>query len=220
MIMKELYLSCGFRCYCKLVINHQLKIKQPSMPFDSGFFPVSSIIKFMETDEIYINLKNTVPCIKTERFHHNNRLGISFETSSYTQIDDYIGKNGYDNSYLDGTKGYYTLCEDYGFVLAHYNWHKSADQSRSKGVTEPEKNINNINHILSRRKLRLLDMIDGSEKINLCFYQNQKYEFMMVNQMSYTILDDSMNLLKSYFEDRFKNKLFEIVIYPENSWFK
>lgn len=215
--MDEFYFSCGFRCFCVGKMRGELKINQPSMPFDSGFFSAGSIIKFMEADKIEINLENTAPCIKTEEFHHKNKLGINFEPSSYTQIDDFIEKNGYDNSYLDSTRGYYTLCKDYGFLLAHYNWHKSAARKLSKGVTDPEKNVNNINHILSRRKNRLLDMIEGSEKINLCFYNHQKYEFMKIDQTSYTLSNDSMNLLKSYFEGRFKNKLFEIVIF-QGDW--
>lgn len=205
-------MSCGFRCFTNREIRAQLKIEQPTMPFDNGFFSVDSIIKFMEADSLDINLKNTAPCIKKENFRHNNRLGIRFETSSYTQIDDYIEKNGHDSRYLDGTHGYYTLCEDYGFVLAHYNWHKMAHKKKSKGVTDPEKNIDNINHMLSKRKDRLLDTIGGSEKINLCFLNHQKYEFMRINQISYTIREDSMNTLKCYFEDRFKNKMFEIMI--------
>lgn len=214
--MNEYYLPCGFRCFCKMYIRNRLKIKQLSMPFDYGFFSVSSVIKFMEADKIEMNLENTTPCIKTEEFHHKNKLGINFETSNYTQIDDFIEKNGYDNSYLDSSRGYYTLCNDYDFVLAHYNWHKSSTYDYNKGVTDPEKNMDRINLMLSRRKARVLEGIDGAEKINLCFYNNQKYEFMKIDQTSYTLSNDSMNLLKSYFEGRYKNKLFEIVIFQGN----
>ena len=209
--MNESYIACGFRCYCKKQIKKNLKIKQPSLPFDSGFFSPNSIINFLEKDEVDINIKNTTPCTKTEDFYHNDILGINFESSTYNKINNFIKKNGYSNNYLDNTRGYYTLCKDYGFILAHYNWHASSRPRLNKGVVDPEENLKKINPILTRRKQRLLDLINTSDKINLCFYEDQNFEFMRIDQLSYSLSSD-LNLLKSYFQDRFKNKSFEILL--------
>jgi len=223
--MTELYIACGFRCFCIEEIKSRFKVNQPSLPFDFGLFTTKSIIKFLEKEELNINITNTAPCIKTENFHNNNMLGIKFEKSSYDHMEDFIKKNDFDNGklsytrhptksiemgYLDSTKGYYTLCEDYGFVLAHYNWHKSSSPEKNKGVTDPEENTKNVSSLLSRRKDRLLDMIDNSEKINLCYLNRQNYEFMQIDEDSYSLSKD-LNLLKSYFQSKFLNKSFEIL---------
>lgn len=55
----------------------------------------------------------------------NNKRGIKFVESSYEEIN-ILKTNGYSNKYLDFTKGYYTLLKGYGYVFAHYNWHKSS----------------------------------------------------------------------------------------------
>ena len=200
-----LHIPCGFRCFTKREMKNQLKISpQASLPFDSGFFTPSSIIKFMEDNVVEINLENTNPCIKTENFIKDGKKGIKFQETNYNLINKFIEDNGYENSYLDSTKGYYTLIKKYGFVLAHYNWHPSADSVKSKNITNPEENIKIVNKTFNRRKTRLLELIDNSSEINLYLY-SQGNLFIQINNLNYNIKDDFL-LLENYFKNRFPNK--------------
>lgn len=201
MSRKILNIPCGIRCYTKKEMERQLKIlSQASLPFDSGFFTPSSIIKFMEDNVLEINLENTNPCIKTENFIKDKKNGIKFEETNYNLINKFIEDNGYDNSYLDSTKGYYTLIKKYGFVLAHYNWHPISNRE----IINPKKNIEIINETFNRRKKRLLELIDNSSEINLHLY-GQGNLFIQINNLNYNIKDDFL-LLENYFINRFPNK--------------
>lgn len=197
------HIPCGFRCYTKKKMSKKFNIEQASLPFDSGFFTPLSIIKFMEND-VEINLENTNPCIKTEHFIKDKKEGIKFEEVNYNLINEFIKENGYNNSYLDSSKGYYTLVKKYGFILAHYNWHPSADSVRSKNITNPEENIEIINETFNRRKTRLLELIDNSSQINLYLYQARTL-FVQINNTTHNIKDDFL-LLENYFIKRFANK--------------
>lgn len=188
----KIYIPCGFRCFTKRKLK-QLKVFQPSLPFDWGFFSTESIIKFLEKDTS-ITLENTSPCIKTEKFQENGETGVKFEESDYNIIDSHIEKQGYDNQYLDSTKGYYTLCKSYNFVLAHYNWHKSSPQYDGGSVEE-------INSLLQRRKVRLFNLIEKAEEVNLCLLHAS--QFLKINDKTYPT---NPQLLVDYFQSRFKGK--------------
>ena len=192
----KIYIPCGFRCYTKIKLK-ELKISQPSLPFDWGFFSTESVIKFLENDTS-ITLENTSPCIKTEKFQENGETGVKFKESTYNAIDSYIEKNGLDGQYLDSTKGYYTLCKNYNFVLAHYNWHKSSPKYQNHSV---EENIKNINSIFQRRKERLLNLIEKAEEVNLCLFFASL--FLKINDKTYPA---DPQLLVDYFQSRFKGK--------------
>lgn len=200
-----LHIPCGFRCHTKREMRKKLNIKQASLPFDSGFFTPSSIIKFMEDNVLEINLENTNPCIKTRNFikDKGNKIlssDLKFEETNYNLINKFIEDNGYENSYLDSTKGYYTLIKKYGFVLAHYNWHPISNRK----ITNPEENIEIINETFNRRKTRLLELIDNSSQINLYLYQVGTL-FVQINNTTCNIKDDFL-LLENYFIKRFANK--------------
>ena len=198
---EQIHIPCGFRCGTKA----RYQIKQPSLPFDSGFFNPESIIRFLNAEKIEINMENASPCIKTPDYIENNIFGIKFEESNYKFINNYIKKNGYDNRYLDGTNGYYTLCKEYGFVLAHYNWHVTSDIKKNKGITNPKENINIINNIFTRRKHRILEWIDNAKEINLYFHDHQTHIFMRVNENKYDLRDSRLKLL-NYFQNKYKDK--------------
>jgi len=201
---KTLYIPCGFRCHTKMVMRERFGIQQTSLPFDSGFFSASSIIKFMERDKFEINLNNTNPCIKTENYIKDGEKGVKFKEVNYDLINKFIKKNGYDNSYLDSTKGYYTLCKEFGWIFAHYNWHPAS----KKQITNPEENIPIINETLSRRKARLLELINESSEINLYFFneiQNKTQDFLIINNEYYN-LKDEFALLENYFKQKFEKK--------------
>ena len=221
---KVLYIPCGFRCFTKDVIKERFGIQQPSLPFDSGYFSSSSIIKFMESGKFEINLNNTNPCIKKENLIKDSLRGIDFKEVSYDFINEFIKKNGYNNSYLDATKGYYTLVKEFGFVLAHYNWHSSANER----ITNPKENIEIVNEILNRRKARLFDLINASSEINLCLYlihgfsTNNKPQpklkggiptgqrFIIINN-EYHNLKDEFALLENYFKQKFEKKKIKLI---------
>jgi hypothetical protein len=204
---ERIHIPCGFRCSTKA----RFRITQASLPFDSGFFSPESIIRFLNAEKIEINMENTTPCIKTEKYMENNIAGIKFEESNYDHINMIINKRGYDNNYLDITRGYYTLCKDYGFVLAHYNWHALSDTEKNKGITEPEENINIINNTLTKRKHRLLEWIDNAKEINLYFHSQASLfhethpMFMRVNKNKYDLCDPRSKLL-NYFQNKYKDK--------------
>lgn len=197
---KVLYIPCGFRCFTKDLMKERFGIQQPSLPFDSGFFSSSSIIKFMESGKFKINLNNTNPCIKKENFIKDSLRGIDFKEVSYDFINEFIKKNGYKNSYLDSTKGYYTLVKKFGFVLAHYNWHPTSERK----ITNPKENIEIVNEIFNRRKARLFDLINASSEINLCV-NFAKQRFIIINNEYYD-LKDEFALLENYFKQKFKKK--------------
>ena len=205
---EQIHIPCGFRCLALYPESWQVQMTQPTLPFDAGFFPPESIIRFLNAEKVEINMENTSPCIKTEYYIENNILGIKFEESNYKFINNHINENGYDgtpgtpgNRYLDGTAGYYTLCKEYGFVLAHYNWHPISD----KGITDPNENVNIINNIFTRRKHRLLEWIDNAKEINLYFVETQKYMFMRVDENRYGLCDAKLKLL-NYFQNKYKDK--------------
>lgn len=202
---KQLYVSCGFRCFTHGRIKKIFGIDVARLPFDAGFFTPRSMVKFLQTDNIDINMSNTTPCLKTEEVKEHGKKILVWERSDYKTIDEYIDENGFDNRYLDHSRAYYTLCEDYGFLIAHYNWHSLSDPERNKGVTSPIKNIPRINNTLNRRKVRLIEQINDADVINLCFYECQNYEFMKIDNMYYNILKDSEMML-FYLRNRFPGK--------------
>ena len=203
---KVLYIPCGFRCHTKKVMRERFGIQQASLPFDSGFFSASSIIKFMERDKFEINLNNTNPCIKTEDYIKHGEKRLFFKEVNYDLINKFIKTNGYDNRYLESDKGYYTLCKEFGWIFAHYNWHPAS----KKQITNPEGNIPIINETLSRRKARLLELINESSEINLCFLNKTqdllaKYHTLIINN-EYHNLEDEFALLENYFKQKFEKK--------------
>ena len=204
---KILHIPCGFRCFTQVRMKHKFGIQQASLPFDSGFFSGSSIIKFMESDKFEINLNNTNPCIKTENYIKDNKKGVKFKEVDYNLINQFIKKNRYDDSYLDTTKGYYTLCKEFGWVLAHYNWHPSS----KRVITNPDKNIPIINKTLNRRRTRLCELINLSSEINLYFFNKKdlhsliEQEFLIINDKYHNIKEESA-LLENYFKQKYANK--------------
>ena len=185
------HIPCGFRCKTKGKMSIQYKIqKRETLPFDNGFWSPYSIKKILDNKYIHINLKNTVPCIKIQTYMNNNKKGIKFVESSYEEINKYIEKNGYDNKYLDNTKGYYTLLKDYGCVLAHYNWHKSSGQN----ITDPKINLKIIEETLNRRKERLENIIKNSNTLHI-YYDKAGVEFIIINDEKF---DLTTNVVKEF----------------------
>ncbi|EAI5093144.1 hypothetical protein FZ734_04940 [Campylobacter jejuni] len=135
-------LPLGFRCFTKQMIFNNINIKQLSLPFDSGFFsPFFSVASVFENPVIKLDGGHSV-CLKYEYYKDENiGLGIKFQISSYEEINELAlsRKDPTINILLDSTFGYYTLSLKHKFILAHYNWHRFADQRLSKGITEPKK---------------------------------------------------------------------------------
>lgn len=176
------HIPCGLRCFTKRLMRETYNIGSETLPFDYGFFNPFSIKKLLNTDYININLENTSPCIKTENYTEDNKIGIKFVESSYEEIDKLIEENGYDNKYLDSTCGYYTLLKDYDCVLAHYNWHKMSNNT----ITEPKENLKILEETLNRRKQRLDNILKNSETIHI-HYDKAGYEIFIINKEKYDI---------------------------------
>lgn len=193
--LNKLYIPCGYRCNTILKLRKEHSIYQPTLPFDNGFFSPMSIIRFMKDDIVDISCKTTKPCIKTEYYEYAGRTGILMQSSTYEEIDTHISKRGYDNHYLDATAGYYTLVEKYGFILAHYNWHKSSKHYTPKTTDE---SISEIQDMLTRRKERLFDMIEQADAINIVFQRTSQEEFLKIDDCL-IVYDDVETTLTEYF---------------------
>jgi hypothetical protein len=187
----------GFRCFTKSKMREILNISQASLPFDSGFFSPKSIASVIKYPKIDLNfnenyMDNHTVCKKYENYN-DKRLGkgIKFQKSTYDEINSIvIGKDNQDmNKYLDTTYGYYTLDIKHKFVLAHYNWHKLADDSKSQGITEPKLNLEKINNIMNKRLERMFDMCNSAKYIIFMFMENQGYKYMMLDDEVFPLND-------------------------------
>ena len=189
-------IPAGFRCHTRMNLAKALGLSQVSLPFDSGFFPPSSIASVLKTRQVALkfpdpNRSTHQVCIKNDNERRDNRRGINFRTSSYEEINSLVRDRNQPNinSLLDATFGYYTLDKANGFVLAHYNWHQFAGEKLSKGVRQPELNIPNINQTLNNRIERMFDMCDRAQKIIFVVSREQFCDFMAIDDDVYN-LDD------------------------------
>lgn len=108
------------------------------------------------------------------------------------------------NRYLDSTFGYYTLDLEHKFVLAHYNWHEFADVSKSKGITDPSINLQNVNELLEKRLTRMFDLCDHADHVFFIFGEFQKYKYMQVGDEFADLHDFSE--LEAALTERFGDK--------------
>ncbi|MDO6458409.1 hypothetical protein Q4494_15065 [Celeribacter halophilus] len=187
-------IPAGFRCSTKMKLASDLGLKQASLPFDSGFFPPSSILRLFETRQVALkfpdpNAATHQICTKDEGVYRGNKRGINFRTSSYEKINSLVESRTQKNinNLLDATFGYYTLDKINGFVLAHYNWHKFASEEKSKGMRAPALNIPNINRILNSRIKRMFDMCDRAQKVLFVVDRDPSCEFMAIDDHVYDL---------------------------------
>ena len=204
-------ISAGFRCHTKIQLSEMLGIKQPSLPFDSGFFPPQSIANLLRNREVNLQFASAgLPthhvCTKHTGVTRGDKKGIDFRTSSYDHINQAIHAVDQDdlNTYLDATKGYYTLDTVNRFVLAHYNWHDFASESLSKGITRPEENIPKINTTLNPRITRMFDMCARAKNILFVLGEFQNLNFMSIDDEVHDLTD--MEPIKSAAKDTFGDK--------------
>lgn len=183
----------GFRCGTQDNLNKALGLNQASLPFDSGFFPPSSIARVLETRQVALSGDQTTHqvCTKHEGARHGNRYGIEFRSSSYEKIQaQVLTRDQPDiNNLLDSTFGYYTLDKVNGFVLAHYNWHHFANEAYSKGVHEPALNLSKINLMMNSRIKRMFNMCDRAQKILFVLGEFQSFDFMAIDDEVHDLTD-------------------------------
>jgi hypothetical protein len=172
-----------------------LKIQQPTLPFDNGFFTSEGIDKMIRKKKITLNLENTRPCIKNENAVFQNQEAITFQMTMYDAINKIIEKDGYDNQYLDSTYGYYTYLKDYDCVLAHYNWHPI----RGGGVKTPYENIKIVEEKLNRRLERLFEQIELADEINI-YWGCTKHRFLQLDKKVFSLSKSVVrkNLLSTF----------------------
>lgn len=191
-------IPAGFRCFTKGIIREKLKYSQPSLPFDVGFFPPSSIesilknpVISLEHDEHPVNYS---VCIKYENDRDSELgLGIKFVTSSYEEIDAVaaVTKNPQLNRYLDAAYAYYTLDRTHNYVLAHYNWHQFACGENKDISTDHAVNIAAINKTLNRRIYRMQYRWRMAKNVILVAAETQSYNYMKIDDTAYDLRDFS-----------------------------
>jgi hypothetical protein len=208
---KVAIIPVGFRCNTTIELKERFSISQESLPFDNGFFPPQAVARLLE--EKHIDLKYSDNglthrvCVKTEKnIDPKHGSGLKFATKTYEYINENVlsinQKNI--NSYLDSTFGYYTLDCHFNYVLAHYNWHKFSSETKSKGITDPKTNIDNISRILNKRIKRMLNLCDEAEYIFFVFQEKQQYKYMQIDEEYYFLNDYSA--LEKVCNKMFKNK--------------
>lgn len=212
-------ISAGFRCYTKIKLSEMLGIKQPSLPFDSGFFPPRSIANLLRNKEINLRYADTGfqshrVCTKHTGVMRGKKKGIEFRTTSYDSINQAIHAPDQEdlNTYLDATKGYYTLDTTNRFVLAHYNWHPFASENLSQGITRPEDNIPKINATLNPRITRMFDMCAHAKHILFVLGEFQNWKFMSIDDEVHDLTD--LEPIQSAAKDAFGGKA-QVVTFQE-----
>ena len=192
---KVAIIPIGFRSFTKQEIHKLLAISQPSLPFDSGYFPPISVASVI--NDPFINMDNLdkssqAVCIKYEN-HYDPALGlgIKFQKSSYEEIDFLAASKDSKciNKYLDSSLGYYTLDLKHNFILSQYNWHKYYDPKKSKGCADPLVNLKNINQTLNRRIERMFDMCESSEYILFIYQRPENYNYMSIGDRCFDLHD-------------------------------
>lgn len=223
----------GFRCKTARLITETLGVTQASLPFDSGFFSPKSIASVLSNPRINLKYNDQglthKVCIKKEG--HNDAVhgrGIKFETSDYESINSKATHPEMDciNNYLDRTGGYYTLDVRHQFVLAHYNWHPFARPSKSKGIVDPEKNLNTINEMLNRRIERMFELCREARMIYFIYGEFQKLNYIQIDDNFHALNDFSQleNVIKNAFDKPYSilnigsnDDISKILLFAENA---
>lgn len=189
-------IPAGIRCYTKSILFKCFGLEQASLPFDSGFFTPDSIANILESGTInleYPDPNNTHKvCIKHEDCYDSELgNGISFKSSAYEYINEQAKNREQPdiNKFLDSTFGYYTLDVKNQFVLAHYNWHVFANESKSQGVYDTKANILKINDILNKRINRLFTMCEKAKYIFFTVGEFHSYKYMSIDEVCYDLTD-------------------------------
>jgi len=180
----------GFRCFTKIDICSTLEISQPTLPFDNGFFPPSSISSILQNPTINLTDSNHSVCMKYENHYDTNLgLGIKFKTSTYNEINTLATHTDIEGikQYLDGTFGYYTLDPQHNYILAHYNWHPFASQSHTDRIYNPKHNIKQINTLLNTRIQTMFHICNHAKYIFFVFGEYQDYHYMSIDTMQFDL---------------------------------
>lgn len=186
----------GFRCFTSGLINKKLGVSQTSMPFNSGFFSPHSIVQVFSNPEFKLEYqdKGTTHrvCMKIENhLDPTHGKGIKFQLSSYDEINSIVTEKNIEgiNKFLDSTLGYYTLDLSHKVIFAHYNWHKFANYSHSKGIIDPNKNLQILNDTMNRRITRMLETCDEAKHIFFISGETQGYNYIQIDKSFYFLND-------------------------------
>lgn len=204
----------GFRCYTKGIFSRLFNFTQPSLPFDSGFFPPASILSVFQEGFINLDNNNHKVCIKSENFRNEKgKLGINFKTSTYTEIDKLVETHKSISKFLDSTYGYYTTSTSNHFTLAHYNWHKNASLEKSGGIYDYQTNLVAINEMMNKRLSRLESLCENADEILLVSSNTQSYSFMSIDKQEYEL--DNFCTLTSYLQKKYNKRVTHIQVSRE-----
>ncbi len=207
----------GFRCFTAGSIRDKLGISQANLPFSSGFFSPSSVASLLSNPKVQLNYNDAGMTHRVCRKRGRNidpkhGYGIKFESSTYDEINSITTDKDIDrlHEYIDSSFAYYTLDLKHKFILAHFNWHKFADVSKSKGITDPNINLQNTNDILNKRIKRMIDICNKAKHVFFIFEENQNYNYIQIDKDFYSLNDFSQ--LEKVMNDKFalKNSIIDI----------
>lgn len=183
-------IAAGFRCNTRMELGTRLGIVQETLPFDNGFFPPAAIARLLRADRLDLR-EHHLPCQKISHFLHEDLgVGIRFLPSTYDRIDQQVtGADMPDiNRYLDSTFGYYTLDTNGNYVLAHYNWHRLAENGVDC-VHNVQANVAAIETLLTRRLQRLRQKCSDAEIVLLVYGELRGLQYMMVGDDMFSLTD-------------------------------
>ena len=173
----------GFRCYTKNKIQNCLGFSQPTLPFDNGFFSPDSVANVFLEPSFSLSVEDPSSfalCEKNENFYLKGYgFGVAFSTRDIDFLDHSISStvNSIErNRFLDSTRAYYTFIPKHGFVLAHYNWHKSS----AKYFGSLESSFDEINSIYTRRIQRMFELCKKAKYV-LFVYDESDSSFLSVD---------------------------------------
>lgn len=177
----------GFRCSTAKFLRRRIGISQHTNPFDVGFFPPASAASLLTLPKVSLCHQDKGSfdvCQKHENHNHPiHGNGIKFCRSSKEEIDAAVSSKEQNNinQYLDSTFGYYTLDNQHGYVLAHYNWHAFADEKHSGGCTDMFQNLKTASDTLNRRICRMMDACHAAKIAIFVFQNRQNYRHMLID---------------------------------------
>lgn len=207
----------GFRCHTALSIKEKLHLSLQSFPFTSGFFSPHSVLSVLKNNTIEMNFDDggKTHSVSTKIEGYQDKIygrGINFQTRSYDYINSHAKSKAQKNinTLLDSTFAYYTLNKQHKFLLAHYNWHVFANESKSNGVTDPNINLKIINETLNRRISRMMKLCDEVDHIFFIFSENQRYEYIKIDDDYFSL--KNFEELDKFCKDKYGYKYFRLNI--------
>ncbi len=217
----------GFRCFTKATLEAALSFRQPSLPFDVGFFPPQSLVSILKSGDMRFPASSSGQLLHEvcRKFDNHtcpaNGVGIHFETSTYQEVNSQVAKappNPDIGQWLDDTRAYYTLNTKHGYILAHYNWHESAPAFANSDMPDHLTQMQLINDIFTRRMERFLQACHNAKLIIFVYGETQGHNYMSIDDTAFDLTDISD--LSSVTQERFQTPSTTVKLLDVANWGK